>query len=155
MPPARLTLPALDPAGVKTRIGTSYPAPYAAPCAGREKQALGDATGLTQFGVNLVRVKPGVWSSQRHWHAREDEFVYVIEGELVLVTEAGEQVLTRGMCAGFPAGKADGHHLINRTTRDAVYLEVGTRRTGDDVDYPDCDMQIRNDTLQRKDGTPY
>jgi uncharacterized cupin superfamily protein len=151
----KLVLPALDPAGVKKRIGTSYPAPYAEPCAKREKQALGDATGLTQFGVNLVRVPPGVWSSQRHWHSREDEFVYVVEGELVLVTEAGEQVLTRGMSAGFPAGAADGHHLINRTARDAVYLEVGTRSAGDDVDYPDCDMQIRNDRLTRKDGTAY
>jgi uncharacterized cupin superfamily protein len=155
MPSSKLMPPAVDPEGVKKRIGTGYPAPYAAPCAKREKQALGDATGLTQFGVNLVRVPPGVWSSQRHWHAREDEFVYVVEGELVLVTEAGEQVLRPGMAAGFPAGKADGHHLVNRTSRDAVYLEVGTRMDRDDVDYPDCDMQIRNDRLERKDGTPY
>src|SRR5262245_52234549 len=102
----KLTLPALDPVGVKTRVGTSYPSPYAEPCAGREKRALGDAVGLTQFGVNLVRVPPGVWSAQRHWHSREDEFVYVVEGELVLVTESGEQVLHAGMVAGFPAGKA-------------------------------------------------
>lgn len=155
MPTAKLSLPAFDPAAIKPRIGTGYPAPYAAPCAGREKRALGDAVGLTQFGVNLVRVPPGVWSAQRHWHTGEDEFVYVVEGELVLVTDAGEQSLRPGMIAGFPAGKADGHHLINRTSRDAVYLEVGTRATKDDVDYPDCDMQIRNDRLERKNGTPY
>ncbi len=116
---------------------------------------MGDAVGLTQFGVNLVRVPPGVWSSQRHWHSAEDEFVYVVEGELVLVTEGGEQVLRAGMIAGFPAGHADGHHLVNRSARDAVYLEVGTRAERDDVDYPDCDMQIRANGLTRKDGTPY
>lgn len=155
MPKPKLALPALDPAGLTPRIGTGYPAPYAAPCAGREKRALGDAVGLTQFGVNLVRVAPGVWSAQRHWHSAEDEFVYIVEGELVLVTDAGEQVLRPGMIAGFPAGKTDGHHLINRTSRDAVYLEVGTRAAKDDVDYPDCDMQIRNDRLEHKNGTPY
>lgn len=155
MPKPKLALPALDPAGLTPRIGTGYPPPYAAPCAAREKRALGDAVGLTQFGVNLVRVPPGVWSAQRHWHTAEDEFVYIVEGELVLVTDAGEQVLRPGMVAGFPAGKADGHHLINRTARDAVYLEVGTRAAKDDVDYPDCDMQIRNDRLEYKNGTPY
>ncbi|HEX2479144.1 MAG TPA: cupin domain-containing protein, partial [Geminicoccaceae bacterium] len=126
----------------------------------RAKRPLGDATGLTQFGVNLVELPPGCWSSQRHWHTHEDEFVYVVDGELTLVTDAGEQVLSAGMAAGFPAGTPDGHHLINRTDRPATYLEVGTRRDEvDECDYPDIDMAVRHrDGIQmfvRKNGEPY
>ncbi|MCP5367331.1 MAG: cupin domain-containing protein [Hyphomicrobiales bacterium] len=145
---------------VESVSGSTYPAPFAAAVRARTKRRLGDVFGLTNFGVNLVEVPPGTLSSQRHWHTRQDEFVYVLEGELVLVTDAGEQVLTPGMAAGFPAGAADGHHLVNRTNAPAVYLEVGDRTAGDEVDYPDIDMLLRRDgdgraRFVRKDGTPY
>ena len=154
-----LKLPAIDPETVEARTGTNYPDEFAGSVKDREKRALGDGLGLNQFGVNLVRLKPGVMSSQRHWHSRQDEFVYVLEGELVLVTDAGEQVLGPGMAAGFPAGSGDGHHLINRTDGDAVYLEVGDRTEGDEVDYPDIDLLRRKKDGKRlffhKDSTPY
>jgi uncharacterized cupin superfamily protein len=141
----KLRSPALDPRSVAPRRGSSYPEPFRAAVAGREKRPLGDAVGLSQFGVNLVELPPGCWSSQRHWHSHEDEFVYVLEGELTLVTDAGEQILRPGMAAGFPAGKPDGHHLINRTERPATYLEVGSRRDNlDECDYPDIDMAVRH-----------
>src|ERR1700744_2501765 len=101
----------IDAASVKTVVGTMYPPPFDRPCRAREKAKLGDLAGLTQFGVNLVRLKPGVWSSQRHWHSHEDEFVYILEGEAVLVTDAGEEILCPGDAAGFKGGAADGHHL--------------------------------------------
>ncbi|MDP6573705.1 MAG: cupin domain-containing protein [Rhodospirillales bacterium] len=152
-------LPALDPETVDVWTGSTYPEPFAAECRARRKQALGDAAGLENFGVNLVRMAPGVWSSQRHWHSAQDEFVYILEGEVVLITDAGEQTLGPGMAAGFPAGSGDGHHLVNRSDADAVYLEVGDRRAGDDVDYPDIDMAARwLDGVRefvRKNGTPY
>jgi uncharacterized cupin superfamily protein len=118
-------MPKIDIAAAPTKHGTGYPPPHDAPCLDRKRWRLGDAAGLTQFGVNLQRLAPGVWSSQRHWHTAEDEFVYVLEGEVVLVTEAGEQLLRAGDCAGFPAGEANGHHLQNRGDREAVLLEVG------------------------------
>ena len=152
-------LPALDPATLPARRGSDYPEPFRAAAAGREKRALGDALGLKNFGVNLVRLPPGMISSQRHWHSRQDELVYVLEGEVVLVTDAGEQALGPGMVAGFPAGRADGHHMVNRSDRDALYLEVGDRTDGDEVDYPDIDMLVRwidgEERYVRKDGTPY
>jgi uncharacterized cupin superfamily protein len=120
----------LDPSEVPVRRGGGYPHPYAEPLRGREKRALGDPLGLTQFGVNLVTLPPGNWSSQRHWHANEDEFVYIVEGEVTLVTDAGETILGPGMTAGFPAGGADGHHLINRSDKPVVYLE-DTRQNRD------------------------
>ena len=123
-----VALPALDPATVRPRPGNSYPPPFGAASAAREKRALGDAVGLKNFGVNLVRLPAGSASSQRHWHTHEDEFVYVVEGELVLVTDAGEQTLAAGMAAGFPAGRSDGHHLINRSAAPGAYLEVGEDR---------------------------
>lgn len=141
-----------------TRMGTAYPAPYDALCRDRQRWKLGDAAGLTQFGVNLLRLAPGVWSSQRHWHTAEDEFVYVLEGEVVLVTEAGEEVLRAGDCAGFKGGEPDGHHLQNRSDREAVVLEVGSRRPDDDgAHYPDIDLLIRPGTRDylHKDGAPY
>jgi len=157
--PSDLRPPALDPATVPERRGSSYPEPFRTAVAARAKRPLGDATGLTQFGVNLVELPPGTWSSQRHWHTREDEFVYVVEGELVLVTDAGEQVLGPGMAAGFPAGREDGHHLINRTDRPARYLEVGTRIPEDEAVYPDIDMErrLRDGAARfvRKTGEPY
>jgi uncharacterized cupin superfamily protein len=148
----------IDIAGVKAAVGSGYPAPYDEPCRQRKRVRLGDAAGLTQFGVNLLRLPPGVWSSQRHWHTAEDEFVYVLEGEVVLVTEAGEEVLRAGDCAGFKADEADGHHLQNRTKADAVLLEMGGRNPeGDAVDYPDIDLEIRvgSPGFVHKDGTPY
>ena len=152
-------LPALDPETVEVWTGSTYPEPFAAECAARQKRALGDAVGLKNFGVNLARLAPGVWSSQRHWHSAQDEFIYVLEGEVVLITEAGERTLTPGMAAGFPAGSGDGHHVVNRSGADAVYLEVGDRAQGDDVDYPDIDMAARwFDGVRKfvhKDGTPY
>ena len=156
----KLRSPALDPQTVPARGGSSYPAPFRAAVEGRQKRPLGDATGLTQFGVNLVELPPGCWSSQRHWHTHEDEFVYVLQGELTLVTDAGEQVLGPGMAAGFPAGEADGHHLINRTDRPATYLEVGSRQDDlDECDYPDIDMAVRQQggrqMYVKKSGEPY
>jgi uncharacterized cupin superfamily protein len=116
----------LDPANLTPRMGSIYPAPFAAPVTGREKRALGDPLGLTQFGVNLVTLGPGSWSSQRHWHENEDDFIYVLEDEVSLVTDEGETVLRPGMAAGFAAGARDGHHLVNRGLVPARYLEVGT-----------------------------
>ncbi len=134
---------AIDPATLPVRTGSGYPAAFRAAVAAREKRALGDAFGLNGFGVNLVRLPPGCWSSQRHWHTLEDELVYIIEGELVLVTDAGEHVLTAGMVSGFPAGTPDGHHMVNRSGRDAVYLEIGGRLAEDEAEYPDIDLAYR------------
>lgn len=152
--------PALDAAALPARRGTGYPAPFDAPCTGREKRAMGNPFGLADYGVNLVTLPPGVWSSQRHWHSQEDEFVYVLEGEPVLVTNVGRTPLKPGMCAGFPAGSGDGHHLRNETNLPVVYLEVGSRRPGDDVEYPDVDMRLSrrgqgDGRFRRKDGSPH
>ncbi len=140
----RLRPPALDPATLPARKGSVYRHPYRAELAGRAKQALGDALGLKGFGVNLVRLGPGDWSSPRHWHSDEDEFVYLLEGELVLVTDTGERRLTPGMAAGFPARVADGHHLVNRGPDEAVYLEVGSRSAEDVIRYADVDLVARS-----------
>jgi len=118
-------MPKIDVASLKVEIATGYPDPYRAVVAGRARQRLGDAVGLDQFGVNLTRLKPGAQSAQRHWHAAEDEFVYVLEGELVLCENEGETMLRPGDAAGFKAGVANGHHLVNRSDRDAVYPEIG------------------------------
>ncbi len=146
-------------AGVAERRGTLYPSPHDQGFEGRIRQALGDVFGLSQFGVNLVTLEPGAMSSQRHWHAREDEFVYVLEGTIALVTDEGETALTAGMAAGFPAGEPNGHHLVNRTDTPALYLEVGSRYPEDEVDYPDIDMKVRKRHgrwhFTRKDGTPF
>lgn len=151
--------PALDPATLEPRVGSGYPEPFRAAVAGREKRKLGEALGLSNFGVNLVRLPPGGASSQRHWHSHEDEFVYVLDGEITLVTDAGAQVLSAGMVAGFPAGQMDGHQLVNRSDRDALYLEVGDRSMEDKVEYPDIDMRLRivdgKHQFQHRDGTPY
>ncbi len=153
-------LPAFDPMTLEPRIGSGYPKPFSDRVGRREKRRLGDVAGLTQFGVNLVMLPPGCESSMRHWHRNEDELVYVLSGEVVLVTDEGEQVLGPGMAAGFPAGKPNGHHLINRTRRPATYLEVGTRWPGgDEADYSDIDMLVRiidgKERFVHKDGTPY
>ena len=155
---AKLRLPGIDPATIEPKSGSNYPDEFKPRVAGRAKQRIGDALGLKNFGVNLTTIKPGSASALRHWHAKQDEFVYVVSGELVLVTDAGEQLLTVGMCAGFPAGTADGHHLVNRSARDAVYLEVGDRTPGDSATYPDDDIVARavdgGWRFTRKNGAP-
>lgn len=149
-------MPKIDIAKAPVRKGSRYPSPFDEPCREKFRQQLGDAADLTQFGVNLLRLTPGSWSAQRHWHSKEDEFLWVLEGEVVLVTDAGEQVLRPGDCAGFKAGVPDGHHLQNRTTMDAVVLEVGTRDwAGDICDYPDIDMKADAEGYLRRDGTRY
>jgi len=139
------------------RVGSGYPSPFDEPCRQRERWRLGDAAGLSQFGVNLMRLPPGNWSSQRHWHALEDEFVWVLEGEVVLVTDEGETTLRPGECAGFPAGAPNGHQLQNRSDRDAVVLEVGSRRPSEEVcDYPDIDLVLKPEVgFCHRDGRPY
>jgi uncharacterized cupin superfamily protein len=149
----------LDPAGVTPRTSSLYPKPFDAPLEGRAKRALGDPLGLGQFGVNLVTLAPGAWSSQRHWHHEEDEFIYVLQGEVTLVTDAGEKTLRPGMAAGFPAGRPDGHHLINRSDLPVLYLEVGTRAPNEVAEYSDIDMVARKENgrffFTRKNGEPY
>jgi uncharacterized cupin superfamily protein len=147
----------IDQALVQVTRGSQYPAPFDQPCAGRARQRLGEAAGLKDFGVNLMRLPPGCWSSQRHWHLLEDEFVFVVEGEVVLVTDSGEEVLRAGDCAGFKAGVKDGHHLQNRSSVEAVILEVGSRNPDDEGEYSDIDMRfLRRDAgYIHKDGTPY
>ncbi len=151
--------PALDPATLAPRTDSGYPEPYRSRVLPREKRALGDALGLTKFGVNLTTLPPGRESSMRHWHSHEEELVYVLEGEVVLVTDAGEQILTPGTCAGFPAGSGDGHQVVNRGKVPAVYLEIGSRDDADRVTYPDVDLLWNSpgnpDRYSRRDGTPY
>lgn len=142
------------------RKGTAYPAHLAQQIQERLKRSLGNAAGLTRFGVNLVHLPPGEISSQRHWHSAQDEFVYLLEGELTLVTEGGESRLTAGEFVGFPAGRADGHQLQNRSQSVAVYLEVGDRSPGDRVSYPDVDMSGATEDgtiyrFTRKDGADF
>ncbi len=151
----------IDVQAAPSGAGSRYPAPFDEPCRGRDWHRVGEAAGLTQFGVNLVRLAAGAWSSQRHWHSHEDEFVYVLKGRLVLVTDAGEETLLAGDCAGFPAGKKDGHCLQNRTSQDAEFLVVGSRDDADYVEYSDIDMKLPPGGYSggggfcRKDGTPY
>ena len=153
--------PAIEARTAPTRAKPSiYPEPFAALMHGREKRPLGDAFGLTNFGVNLTRVTPGGSSALRHAHSRQDEFIYVLQGRPVLVTDAGETELAPGMCAGFKAGTGDAHQLLNRTAEDVLYLEIGDRTRGDDVTYPDDDLKAAQDSQGKrlflhKDGTPY
>jgi len=152
-------MPKIDVASLKVEIATGYPDPYRAVVAGRARQRLGDAVGLDQFGVNLTRLKPGAQSAQRHWHAAEDEFVSVLEGELVLCENEGETMLRPGDAAGFKAGVANGHCLINRSASDAVYLEIGTRAARERAEYPDIDLRAERDAggmrYLHKSGEPY
>ncbi len=148
--------PVIDPAALTAETGaTDYPQPFRAEVAGRHRVVLGDPLGLSNFGVNLTRLAPGASSALRHWHSRQDEFVYIVDGELTLVTDAGETPLTAGMCAGFPAGVADGHRLVNRGDGPASYLEVGDRSPGDAIDYADEDMVWRDGAYVHRDGTPW
>ena len=155
-----LSKPALDPRSVEAVSRSSYPEPYASRVMPREKRRLGDALGLTRIGINHTTLPPGKESSMRHWHTHEDEFVYVLEGEVILRSNRGEQVLRAGMCAGFPAGADDGHHLINRSTRPAVYLEISNRDPADAAYYSDPDVDLMWNPpnapgkMTRRDGTP-
>jgi uncharacterized cupin superfamily protein len=139
---------------------TGYPADMARMVAGRSKHPLGDLFGLTNFGVNFTRLAPGAYSALRHAHEKQDEFIYLLEGEAVLITDAGETILGAGMCAGFKAGTGDAHHLHNRSQADVLFLEVGDRSAGDAVSYPDNDVVAvfgadGKWSYTRKDGTPY
>jgi uncharacterized cupin superfamily protein len=152
-------MPKVDISKAKVRTGTNYPPQFQNVVQGREKSVLGDLIGLTQFGVNLTRLKPGAASALRHWHENEDEFVYVLEGELVLIEDEGETLLRPGDAAGFKAGVANGHHLVNKTQRDAVYLEIGTRAPAERAHYPDVDLEFIRDKdkvqVRHKSGEPY
>ncbi len=150
-------MPKIDIAAVARITGAGYPPPFDAPLAARVRQRLGEAGGLVDFGLNLMRLPPGGWSSQRHWHSHEDEFVFVLEGELVLVEDGGETVLEAGDCAAFAKGTGDGHHMINRSDATAVYLEVGSRQPADVTTCSDIDMMSTNadGRFTHKDGTPY
>lgn len=149
----------IDVLMVPALVGSGYPAPFDEPCLKRERRRLGDSAGLTQFGVNLSRFPPGAWSSQRHWHSHGDELIYIVSGEVILVTDDGEEVLRAGDAAGFEAGEPNGHHLQNRSDADAVVLEVGTRHPEDTGNYPDIDLVApagRKPALfTHKDGVPY
>jgi len=148
-----------DPMRVPVRRGTIYPKPLDQGFEGRLKRALTGRLGLTQFGVNLTTLEPGAQSSHRHWHAQEDEFIYMLSGELVLVTMDGEQIVRPAMALAFPAGDRNAHHLINKSSAPATYLEIGTRSPDDDVTYPDVDLRLEkrggHHRLFHKDGTPY
>jgi uncharacterized cupin superfamily protein len=152
-------MPKIDIAKATVRTKSSYPEPWRAVTDGREKAALGDVAELTQFGVNLTRLKPGAASALRHWHEAEDEFVYVIEGEITLIEDGGATVLQPGDAAGFKAGVANGHHLVNKSQRDALYLEVGTRAKRERAHYPDVDLvgdkDERGFRFSHRSGEPY
>ena len=130
----------IDLTAVPSQTGCNCPPPHDAPCEDQACQRLARHAGLTAFGVNLTVIGPGAWSSQRHWHNHEDEFVWVVEGELALVTDDGEEVLRAGDCAAFRRGEADGHHLINRSGRPVKVLEIGNADPSDRCVYPDIDM---------------
>jgi uncharacterized cupin superfamily protein len=152
--------PAVTATDVPLRTRPSvYPAQFASRVAGRDKRPLGDYFGLKNYGVNLTRLAPQAQSALRHAHSKQDEFVYVLQGKATLVTDAGRTVLLPGMCAGFPGGAGDAHHLINEATEEVVYLEIGDRTPGDAVAYPDDDLQIATvdgrRQFARKNGTPY
>jgi uncharacterized cupin superfamily protein len=155
-----LKRPALNPADLTPRTGSGYPEPFRSRVLPREKRALGDALGLSKIGVNLSTLFPGKESSMRHTHTHEDELIFVLEGELVLITNEGEQVLTAGMCAGFAAGSGDAHHFINRSDRPARYLEISNRDNADRAEYPEVDLRYAKspegaNLFTHKDGTPY
>jgi uncharacterized cupin superfamily protein len=154
-----MTQKRIDVGTIVPVVGTLYPPPFDRRCRARQRRKLGDAAGLTQFGVNLLTLPAGAWSSQRHWHTESDEFVYVVSGEVTLVTEGGEEILRAGDAAGFKAGDSNGHCLQNRSDTDALVLEVGTRAVNDAASYSDIDMIApaggKPAIYTRRDGTPY
>ena len=152
-------MPKIDIAKLPVDSRTNYPEPFNRAVAGRSRKRLGNAAGLDQFGVNLTTLKPGAASALRHWHEKEDELVYVLEGEVVLIEDDGETVLKSGDAAGFKANVRNGHHLVNKSSRDAVYLEIGTRAQHERAEYPDVDLLVIRDEqgarYTHKDGKPY
>jgi uncharacterized cupin superfamily protein len=152
-------MPKIDIGAIPVDTRTGYPEPFRRAQAGRERQRLGNAAGLDQFGVNLARLRPGAASSQRHWHHHEDELIFMLEGELVLIENEGETLLHPGDAAGWKAGVANGHCLINRTNRDAVFLEIGSRAPREVAEYPDIDLRAERDGKDQrylhKSGAPY
>ncbi len=151
---------ALVAADVRPRLAkTIYPEPFASRVAGREKRVLGDQFGLKNFGVNLTRLAPASMSALRHAHAKQDEFVYILEGNPTLYTDEGALPLSPGMCAGFPASTGNAHHLVNESNQDVVYLEIGDRSPGDSAVWPDDDLQVAEidgkKRMAHRDGTPY
>ncbi|MBP6628151.1 MAG: cupin domain-containing protein [Kofleriaceae bacterium] len=150
-------MPKVDVSALPVRVGTGYPAPFNQACAGRTRRRVGDAGGLEDFGVNLMTLPPGTWSSQRHWHSHEDEFVFVLQGELTLVEDTGQVLLRAGECACFPKGTGNGHHLRNDSSSEAIYLEVGSRHQDDLTTCSDVDLKSsnRDGAFVHKDGTPY
>lgn len=150
-------MPKVDVSALPVRVGTGYPAPFNQACAGRTRRRVGDAGGLEDFGVNLMTLPPGTWSSQRHWHSHEDEFVFVLQGELTLVEDSGQVLLRAGECACFPKGTGNGHHLRNDSSSEAIYLEVGSRHQDDLTTCSDVDLKSsnRDGAFVHKDGTPY
>jgi uncharacterized cupin superfamily protein len=147
----------LDLASVRAHTGSHYPHPFNLPCNAQSCQRLARDAGLTLFGVNLTVIEPGAWSSQRHWHSHEDEFIWVVEGELTLVTDSGEEILRAGDCAAFRRGVDDGHHLINKSARPARVLEIGNSDPQDRCVYSDIDMVAGpgSEGYRHRDGTPY
>jgi uncharacterized cupin superfamily protein len=148
------------PADVSESNASGYPDPFREVQRKRYNRRLGDHAGLKNFGVNLIRVLPGGQSSARHAHSKQDEFVYVLEGEFVLVSDAGRESVGPGTCIGFPAGTGDGHQFLNLTQKDAVFLVIGDRTPGDEVAYPDIDLELKTGPdgakgFYRKDGSPY
>jgi uncharacterized cupin superfamily protein len=152
-------MPKIDIAKLPVDGRSTYPEPFTHVVAGRSRKRLGNAAGLDQFGVNLTTLKPGAASALRHWHHREDELVYVLEGELTLIEDDGETRLTAGDAAGFKAGVKNGHHFVNKSNRDAIFLEIGTRSKHERAEYPDVDLvAVRDETgggYTHKDGKPY
>jgi uncharacterized cupin superfamily protein len=152
-------MPKIDIAKLPLDTRTGYPPPFDRVVVGRERKRLGNAVGLDQFGVNLTTLKPGAASALRHWHEQEDELIFVLEGEVALIEDDGETVLKPGDAAGFKANNPNGHHLVNKSNQDAVYLEVGTRSKYERAHYPDVDMMVvRDDKGMRythKNGEPY
>lgn len=152
-------MPKIDIDAAPARTGSGYPTPFDEPCRERVRHRLGDAGGLTDFGVNLLELPPGAWSSQRHWHTAEDEFVWVLEGEVTLIDDAGEHLLHAGDCAAFARGDANGHHLVNRSSASVRVLEIGSRKPEEDAaSYPGIDLHIgpgREAGFTHLDGTPY
>jgi uncharacterized cupin superfamily protein len=152
-------MPKIDIARLPVDTRTGYPPPFDRVVVGRERKRLGNAVGLDQFGVNLTTLKPGAASALRHWHETEDELIYVLAGEVVLIENDGETVLKPGDAAGFKANSPNGHHLVNKTTQDALYLEVGTRSKHERVEYPDVDLMVVRDgngmRYTHKNGEPY
>jgi len=155
----KLAARAFNPSDLEPYTRSGYPEPFRTRVIPREKLELGDASGLTKIGINLTTLAPGKVSSMRHWHTHEDELVYIVSGELVLITDAGEESLREGQCVGFPAGNANAHQLANRSARPVTYLEISNRDAEDVVHYPDVDLRWNapgaRGKYTHKDGRPY